>query len=180
MGAINTHPGHHAGPARIAGFCMINNAALAAKLMKNAQPRRKLGVIDIDVHPGDGTQQFVKRHRDMLDKYVSIHSSAKFWNVGADLGRNGIALKLDNKRQVSAHRLVNKIDEVLTSWDRARLDVIIVSLGFDTLKLDRTAQCGFQMLPAHFHQVGHIFAKREEQIFFVQEGGYNLSETADA
>eukprot|EP00930_Biecheleria_cincta_P026680 TRINITY_DN18768_c0_g1_i1.p1 TRINITY_DN18768_c0_g1~~TRINITY_DN18768_c0_g1_i1.p1 ORF type:complete len:323 (-),score=52.41 TRINITY_DN18768_c0_g1_i1:338-1306(-) len=97
--AVNTHPGHHAGPSRVAGFCLLNHIALAASLIKKAKPSWKLGVIDIDVHPGDGTQQFVELYPRMIDKYVSIHSSAQFRNMGADLGANGIALKLDNKRR---------------------------------------------------------------------------------
>eukprot|EP00928_Gymnodinium_smaydae_P053761 TRINITY_DN37687_c0_g1_i1.p1 TRINITY_DN37687_c0_g1~~TRINITY_DN37687_c0_g1_i1.p1 ORF type:complete len:381 (+),score=38.40 TRINITY_DN37687_c0_g1_i1:48-1145(+) len=178
--AINTHPGHHAGPSRVAGFCVINYVALAASFIKTARPQWKVGVLDIDVHPGDGTKQFFDRQRRLIDKYVSIHSAAQFLNICAEFGKHGVALRLDNSRKVAAHRLISKVDEVLTSWNRAGLNVVIVSLGFDTLRNDRTAQCGFQMLPANFQELGRVFAKRREQMLFVQEGGYNLDETADA
>jgi hypothetical protein len=178
--AINTHPGHHAGPTRVAGFCCINNIAVAVGLLKSRNQRLKLGVIDIDVHPGDGTQQFVEQHQGLVSKYMSIHSTAQFWNMGSDLGSNGLALKLDNKREVAARRLIDKIEGVLTTWNKDHLDIILVALGFDTLKYDPVAQLGFQMRPAHFHEVGTVFAKRPEQLLFIQEGGYDLNETASA
>jgi acetoin utilization deacetylase AcuC-like enzyme len=178
--AINTHPGHHASPQRVAGMCIVNNVALAVKLIKLEAPHLKLGVIDIDVHPGDGTKKFLDRHVGLVERYISIHSAAMFWNMCCDLGASGIALRLDSKRQVSAKRLISKIKNALTTWNQAHLDIVVVALGFDTLKNDRSVQLGFQMLPVHFQEVGHVFAKRPEQILFLQEGGYNLDETADA
>ncbi|CAK0906719.1 unnamed protein product [Prorocentrum cordatum] len=177
--AINTYPGHHAGPSRVAGFCSINNVAVAASLLKRKRPQLKLGVLDIDVHPGDGTQQFLERHKGLFNKYVSIHSGGQFYNCYS-LGANGAALKLDRNRKVSAERLLQKIVETLDSWNRSCLDIVIVALGFDTLQQDGLAKLGFQMLPAHFHTVGLVLAGRKEQIMFVQEGGYNLDETTRA
>jgi len=180
--AINTHPGHHAGPKRLNNYCALNNNAILAAMMKNKKANIKLGVIDIDVHPGDGTHQFIKRYRHLVNRYVSIHCSSKFLNMNSDLGFNGAALKLNKKGKVAPERFTVKIKEVLESWNQARLDIIIVSLGFDTLKADTIAgpEVGFHMLPVHFHEVGDTFGQRPEQILFVQEGGYHVNETAAA
>lgn len=178
--AINTHPGHHAGPNRVANYCILNNIAIAARLLKQARPSVKVGVLDLDVHPGDGTQEFVEQHRHLINKYVSIHCTARFLHMNSCLGSNGVGLRLNREFKVPPERFIAKIEEVLTNWNSERLDVIIVAIGFDTLKRDPLAKVGFQMLPVHFRDIGHIFSQRPEQIFFVQEGGYNLNETARA
>jgi acetoin utilization deacetylase AcuC-like enzyme len=178
--AVNTHPGHHAGPNRAMNYCTLNNIAIAAGLLKEARPSLKLGVLDLDVHPGDGTQEFVKQHQHLIDKYVSIHCTTKFMHMNSSLGSNGRGLRLDKEFKVVPERFIAKIADVLTSWNQERLDVIIVAMGFDTLKRDPLAKVGFQMLPVHFRAIGHMFSQRPEQIFVVQEGGYNLNETARA
>lgn len=180
--AVNTHPGHHAGPKRIMSYCALNNVVIAASFIKRKDPSMKVGVIDIDVHAGDGTHAFIKQNPQLVTKFVSIHCTARFCNMGYDLGSSGCPLKRDREAKVSPQRLNAKIKQVLDTWSKAKLDIVIVSLGFDTLKHDAEAghRLGFQMLPAHFQDVGHTFAQRSEQMLFIQEGGYNVNETADA
>jgi len=184
--ALNTHPGHHAGPHRISNYCALNYVAIAATLIKKKAPHLRLGVIDIDVHAGDGTHQFIQDFPKLVDKFVSIHSPVRFFNMNSDLEENRrsqqVNLKLNKEREVSPERYIAKIKEVLDAWNKTNLDIIIVSMGFDTLKKDPEAGhlLGYQMLPVHFRDVGNVFAQRKEQIFFLQEGGYNLNETAKA
>lgn len=181
--AINTHPGHHAAPRRATNYCAFNNVVLAAGLMKKRDPNLKVGVIDIDVHPGDGTLRFVKEDRHLLDKFVSIHCGYCFWRsrMGQDFGNHGIKLK-STDGQVSTQRFQRSIKRVLKAWSTSKLDVIIVSLGFDTLKNDPVGgkHLGFQVLPADFFDVGCTFAHRPEQLFFIQEGGYDVTGSAIA
>jgi acetoin utilization deacetylase AcuC-like enzyme len=181
--AVNTHPGHHAGPDRISNYCALNLVAIAAKLIKKKAPKMKLGVIDIDVHAGDGTHAFIQENPHLVSKFVSIHSPIRFCNMNSDLGENqSEPLKLNREREVAPYRYIAKIKETLDTWNKDHLDVIIVSMGFDTLKSDPEAGklLGYTMLPKDFHEVGNIFAHRKEQILFLQEGGYNLNETAKA
>jgi len=181
--AVNTHPGHHASPKRAVNYCALNNNVIAARLIKKSNPNLKVGVIDIDVHPGDGTHLFVKQHRHLVDKFVSIHTTEKFWRsrMHSDLGANGVALRKDKKHKVTSQRFIRKIKQVLDTWNQDHLDVIIVSMGFDTLKCDPLAgDLGFQMLPVDFRAVGNVLSERPEQLLFIQEGGYDVNETATA
>lgn len=180
--ALNTHPGHHAGPNRISNYCCLNYVAIAATMIKRKAPHLRVGVIDIDVHAGDGTYQFLKENPKLVHKYVSIHTPVMFLNMNSDLVESGVCLKKNRRSEVSSQRYIAKIKEVLDSWNKERLDIIMVSTGFDTLQKDPEAGelLGYQMLPVHFREVGEIFAHRKEQMFFIQEGGYNLNETAKA
>lgn len=186
--AINTMPGHHAGPKKMTNYCSINNVAFAARQMKKINPRLKVGVIDIDVHPGDGTQAFVMKEPRLINKFFSIHSTRTFWKSrmkrhpnGSKIGFGANEIGLKKKQgEVAVERLLASIEDVMVKMSRTHMDVVIVSIGFDTLKNDPLAgkSLGFQMLPSDFYKVGRIFSQRPEQFFFVQEGGYDVTEVA--
>ena len=59
-------PGHHAHAEHMAGFCLINNVAVAAKylLKHHAQAISKVLILDVDVHHGDGTQSIFQALND--------------------------------------------------------------------------------------------------------------------
>jgi len=57
--AVVRPPGHHAEPDASMGFCLINNAAVAAAVAKRDWGARRVIVLDWDVHHGNGTQAIV-------------------------------------------------------------------------------------------------------------------------
>jgi acetoin utilization deacetylase AcuC-like enzyme len=52
-------PGHHAGRARAMGFCLFNNAALAAWRALEQHGLERVAVVDFDVHHGNGTEELL-------------------------------------------------------------------------------------------------------------------------
>ncbi|MGK0673318.1 MAG: histone deacetylase family protein [Halothiobacillaceae bacterium] len=52
-------PGHHAGRARSAGFCLFNNIAIAARHALERKGLTRVAIVDFDVHHGDGTEDIV-------------------------------------------------------------------------------------------------------------------------
>jgi len=71
---VTTFPGHHAGPNQVANYCIINNGIVTAAMIKQHKPKQKIGILDLDAHPGDGTKQLVEKNEDLIDRYVSLHT----------------------------------------------------------------------------------------------------------
>jgi len=79
--AVNLAGGtHHAQRDRGAGYCVFNDAAIAARVMQadSARMRRhlRLAIIDLDVHQGDGTAQ-IFAHDDSVFT-LSLHGERNF------------------------------------------------------------------------------------------------------
>ena len=73
--ALTRPPGHHAGPDFGMGFCYFNNIAIAARHLQS-QGDKKIAIVDLDVHHGNGTQQVFAMDRSVL--YISTHQAGIF------------------------------------------------------------------------------------------------------
>src|SRR3989442_9081606 len=71
-------PGHHALPDRGMGFCLFNNAAVAADDARRRFGLSRLCILDWDVHHGNGTQAIFYRDGGVL--YISLHQ--EYWYPG--------------------------------------------------------------------------------------------------
>ncbi|HNN88060.1 MAG TPA: histone deacetylase family protein, partial [Giesbergeria sp.] len=67
-------PGHHAGPDFMGGYCLLNNAAVAAQWLCD-QGAARVAVLDVDYHHGNGTQSIFYDRADVL--FVSIHGDPR-------------------------------------------------------------------------------------------------------
>src|SRR5271155_5520402 len=66
-------PGHHAEPSRPMGFCLFNNAAVAALHARARWGIQRVAVVDFDVHHGNGTQAIFEADANLF--YASSHQS---------------------------------------------------------------------------------------------------------
>ena len=64
-------PGHHAGTDFYGGYCFFNNVAIAAQWLRDAGCK-KVAILDVDYHHGNGTQEIFYRRADVLT--ISIHA----------------------------------------------------------------------------------------------------------
>jgi len=76
--ALVRPPGHHADRRRAMGFCIFNNAAIAASYA--LQRCDKVAIVDWDVHHGNGTQEIFYDSPQVL--YCSIHQEFTFPGTG--------------------------------------------------------------------------------------------------
>jgi acetoin utilization deacetylase AcuC-like enzyme len=78
--ALNRPPGHHACPKRAMGFCFINHIAVSAEYLIQKYRAKKLAIIDLDLHHGNGTQEIFWEREDVF--YISLHQSPLFPQSG--------------------------------------------------------------------------------------------------
>ena len=67
-------PGHHAGSDYCGGYCYLNNAAIAAERAIEAG-RKRVAILDVDYHHGNGTQDIFAGHEDVF--FASIHADPR-------------------------------------------------------------------------------------------------------
>lgn len=165
-------PGHHATADRAMGFCLFNNAAVAAAHMVHLGYR--VAVLDPDAHHGNGTHDIFHGSPDVL--YVSWHRSpfypgsgaAEDYGVGAGAGFTmNIPLPMgadDGLYLMALHRLV------LPALHRFQPDAVIFSAGFDQMEGDLLG--GMDLTREGLAVLYNAIAARW-RCMAVLEGGYN-------
>jgi acetoin utilization deacetylase AcuC-like enzyme len=166
-------PGHHALADRAMGFCLINNAVVAARHAQHLGKARVL-IVDWDVHHGNGTQALVER--DPSIRYVSMHQYPWYPGTGAGSERGvGNVFNLPRPpglaRDVYVRDLLAGVDAACEGW---RPDLWLVSAGFDSLAGDPLG--GFTLDPRDMADWTTAFRQRAgaAPVVGVLEGGYRL------
>lgn len=171
--ALCRPPGHHAGRDYFGGFCLCNNAAVAARYLA---ADARIAIVDVDFHHGNGTQDLFYRDPDVL--YASIHGDpahafpyfAGFADeVGEGPGR-GANHNLPLPPGTGAAAYLGALDQALDVVYRFAPELLVVSLGFDALAADPIAT--FRLTPDAYHDIGHRLGQLALPTLFVQEGGY--------
>ncbi len=124
-------PGHHAEAETAMGFCLFNNAAIAARHAQRKYGAERVAIIDFDVHHGNGTQDIFWSDPTVL--YASTHQSPLYPGTGAatETGAgNIINAPLDPGDGGAEFREAMEI-AVLPQVDKFQPDLIIISAGFD-------------------------------------------------
>ncbi|NKE47620.1 histone deacetylase family protein [Roseomonas frigidaquae] len=175
--ALCRPPGHHAYAARAGGHCYINNAAIAAETLVAAGARR-VAVLDIDSHHGNGTQGIFWKRADVLT--VSIHGDPNAyypWYVGHAGERGagpgtGCNLNLPLAQGSGDAEWLAAIGTGLTAIRNFGADALVVSLGFDASEHE---PLGFlRVTEDGFSQAGALIAAARLPSAIIQEGGYNV------
>ena len=168
-------PGHHAGPDFMGGYCLLNNAAVAAQWLRE-QGAARVAVLDVDYHHGNGTQSIFYDRADVL--FVSIHGDPRteypFYlghadETGAGEGA-GCNLNLPLPAGSSAATWFAALEAACARVARHRADALVVSLGLDTFAGDPIST--FQLQAADFTCLGQRLRRLGLPVIFVLEGGY--------
>jgi acetoin utilization deacetylase AcuC-like enzyme len=178
--ALVRPPGHHAEPDRAMGFCLLNNAALAAAAARAAGCAR-VAVLDWDVHHGNGTQTAFWRDPNVL--YLSTHQYPFYPGTGAssEIGEGagkGATVNVPLPGGSGDAEYAAAFDEVIVpELRRFRPELIIVSAGFDAYRDDPLAGMsvsvdGYRRMALAARAVAdEVCAGR---LVGVLEGGYDL------
>ncbi len=182
--ALVRPPGHHARPDRAMGFCLLNNAAIAAESARRAGAERVL-IVDWDVHHGNGTQEIFQARDDVL--YMSVHQfpfypgTGAAGEVGVGAGRGATVNCALPGGQTDADYGVVFHDLFLPVGRAFAPDLIIVSAGFDAHARDPLA--GMRVSERGFAAMGSALAELAAgacggKLVLLLEGGYDLAALA--
>jgi acetoin utilization deacetylase AcuC-like enzyme len=172
-------PGHHALADTAMGFCLVNNAVVAARRFQ-ALGRARVLIVDWDVHHGNGTQALVEH--DASIRYVSIHQFP--WYPGTGLAsERGVGNVFNVPRPPGlapgtyVADLWDAIELAGTGWEP---DALVISAGFDAMAGDPLG--GFTLEPSDYAELTDRLRNRFPAcpIVGTLEGGYNPSRLADA
>lgn len=178
--ALVRPPGHHAGVKQAMGFCLHNNAAVAALAAQKAGAKKVL-IVDWDVHHGNGTQEIFDGDKSVL--YISLHrhEDGSFYpgtgaahEVGV-LDGKGFSVNIpwscggvgDNDYIFAFQHVVLPIAAEFAP------DITIISAGFDAARGDPLGCC--DVTPAGYSRMTSMLtACSKGKLLIILEGGYNL------
>jgi acetoin utilization deacetylase AcuC-like enzyme len=171
-------PGHHAGPDFYGGSCYLNSAAAAAQRLR-VRGARRVAIVDIDAHQGNGTQEIFWSRGDVV--YISVHvDPAAGWfphlvgyadETGAGAGE-GATINLPVPPDSGDGEWLAALAVGCGAVRQHDADALVVSLGVDAAVDDPTSP--LRVTPDGFRAGGALLAALDLPTVFVQEGGYDL------
>jgi acetoin utilization deacetylase AcuC-like enzyme len=175
--ALCRPPGHHAGAARMAGYCYLNNTAIAAQAFIDGGLRR-VAVLDVDYHHGNGTQEIFYERADVL--VCSVHADPDedypYFVGRADEKGAGPGEGFNLNCPLPAGSDWPAWHEAMEICSRRvgafAPQALVVSLGVDTHRDDPSGS--FKLDSSHYVQIGLRLAELGLPTLFVLEGGYAL------
>jgi acetoin utilization deacetylase AcuC-like enzyme len=175
-------PGHHAESDRAMGFCLLNNAAIAARAAQAEERVGRVLLIDWDVHHGNGTQHSFEEDPSVL--YASTHQFPWYPGTGDfdEAGRGagaGTTVNVPLPAGCGDAEYVGVFQRVIAPVARAyRPELILVSCGFDAHRDDPLASMqvsgdGFRAMAACVRELADALCGG--RLVLLLEGGYALS-----
>ena len=176
-------PGHHAEVDRAMGFCYFNNIAIAARYIQMQWKIKRVGIVDFDVHHGNGTQHIFERDPTVF--YYSIHQHPTFafpgtgreFEVGRDAGygytKNSPVLPGQGDREYQ--QLLQR--DLFPAFADFKPEVILASTGFDAHVEDNMSDIkltteGFTWIIKKIVEMANGYSRG--RLISILEGGYSI------
>lgn len=177
--ALCRPPGHHAALDMYGGYCFLNNAAIAAQVLRDNGMDR-VAIVDVDFHHGNGTQDIFYTRNDVL--FASLHGDPKDAfphflghddETGAGAGE-GFNHNYSMPPGTDFETWRTALKDALAKVAVFKPDALIVSLGVDTFETDPISF--FKLKSDDFSTYGADIAGLNLPTLFVMEGGYDIAE----
>jgi len=173
-------PGHHATPVKGMGFCIFNNAAIAARYAQKKHGIERVLIADWDVHHGNGTQDIF--YSDGSVFFFSTHQSPWYPGTGAasETGEGkgkgttmNVPLPAGSRKEIIDAFRTN----LVSAADAFKPDLVMISAGFDSRFGDPLGR--FRLTDEDFADLTRMMLDIAEKhaagrLVSVLEGGYSL------
>lgn len=177
--AVNLAGGtHHAYADRGEGFCVFNDSAVAARLMQAERKARRVAVVDLDVHQGNGTASILARDDSVFTLSLHAENNYPFTKECSDLD---VPFPDGTGDDAYLSALQSALSEM---FRRFSPDLIIYLAGADPHEGDRLGRLKLTMpgLAARDRMVFDHARERAIPVAVTMAGGYgkNIQDTVAA
>tara|TARA_Y100001970_G_scaffold195528_1_gene237660 strand:- start:6514 stop:7407 length:894 start_codon:yes stop_codon:yes gene_type:complete len=129
--ACNTAGGsHHATFDYGAGYCVFNDVAVAAHYLKKKGYAKKILILDLDVHQGNGNSEIFKKDKDVMT--FSMHCAS---NYPAKKSKSDIDIELADHMEDKEY--LDILYNNLTLLNKSNFDFVFYIAGVDVHFNDR-------------------------------------------
>ena len=177
-------PGHHAGRHTPCGFCLFNNIAVGAMHARDKHGLQRIGIIDWDVHHGNGTQDIFWNDPDVF--YASTHQAPLYPGTGSpnETGAHGTIMNFPLAPGTQGTTVLNILNnDILPALRAFQPNLIMISAGFDAHENDPLADLNLTT-DDYGTATQSILDVAEDvcagRVISVLEGGYNLQAIASS
>ncbi len=173
---------HHSGPEKAAGFCYMNDVALACTVL--AEAKKRVLYLDLDVHFGDGVANAFYGRDDVIT--ISFHESGRTLfpgtgfedEIGTGPGKGycvNVPLPVGTYDQAYMMAFKAIAPPLIKAFDP---DVIVLQLGADGLAGDPLAH--LCLTNNVYADIIRLLLKFNKPILATGGGGYNIENTVRA
>jgi acetoin utilization deacetylase AcuC-like enzyme len=171
-------PGHHTETARPMGFCLFNNAAIAARYAQKRYGIDRAAVVDFDVHHGNGSQDIFWSDKTVM--YCSTHQMPLYPGTGArsERGEHDTVVNAPLSPGDGGAKFREAFENVILPRLRDfRPELVVISAGFDAHQRDPLAnlnlvEADFAWATQKIMEVAQ--ASANSRVVSMLEGGYDL------
>ncbi len=172
-------PGHHASRDQYGGYCFFNNIAIAAeKLIEKGA--KKIFILDIDFHHGNGTQEIFYRRSDVF--FASLHGDPMqafphFLGHAEETGieeGEGFNINYPMPPNTSYTQWKKSLKKAMNKVENFRPDFLLISLGVDTFEDDPISF--FKLKSNDYFDIGKSISELGIPTLFIMEGGYAINQ----
>ncbi|HEY7620202.1 MAG TPA: histone deacetylase [Solirubrobacteraceae bacterium] len=169
--SVHRPPGHHALATRALGFCLFNNAAIAARAAQAEHGLDRVAILDWDVHHGNGTQDIFWDDPSVL--YISLHQWPFYPGTGRPGEGNATTLNVPLPAGSGNEDYLRAFEEIVEpAVSGFEPELLIVSAGFDAHADDPLAS--MEVTGHGFRELARRCRGLAPRVAAVLEGGYNL------